>query len=190
MLEDRIYIWLLLFQEFDFKFIVKPGKLNAGLDHMSMVNNGEKITNLDANFPDAHLFLVHVFDEYFSYIIEYLSTRNAPKDFSTMQKKHLVVKVEDYQLTAGHLYKMGTDRILRRCVLEHELPIILVESHEGIDGLQYVGKATAHKVFHTGLWWPIVHKYAKEYCKQCDVFHRVVLRGQKSFNSIVGTKPT
>jgi hypothetical protein len=30
----RIYRWLLLFQEFDFEVIVKPGKLNAGPDHL------------------------------------------------------------------------------------------------------------------------------------------------------------
>jgi hypothetical protein len=39
VLGGRIYQWLLLFQEFDFKVIVKPGKLNAGLDHLSQVTN-------------------------------------------------------------------------------------------------------------------------------------------------------
>jgi hypothetical protein len=37
---------------------------------------------------------------------------------------------------------MGADNILRRCVLEHERPIILVESHEGIVGGHYAGKYT------------------------------------------------
>ena len=65
---------------------------------------------------------------------------------------------------------MGADKILRRCVLEHERTIILVESHEGIVGGNYAGKATVQKVSHARLWWPIVHKYAKEYCQQCDVY--------------------
>jgi hypothetical protein len=52
--------------------------------------------------------------------------------------KKLVFQVVDYQLIAGHLYKMGTDSILRRCVLEHERPRILAESHEGIEGGHYV----------------------------------------------------
>jgi hypothetical protein len=67
---------------------------------------------------------------------------------STVQKKSLVVRDTDYQVIAGHLYKMGADNILRRCVLEHERPIILVESHEGITGGYYVGKANEKKVFH------------------------------------------
>jgi hypothetical protein len=61
----------------------------------------------------------------------------------------MVVRVADYQLIAGHLYKMGTDSILRRCVLEHERPKILVESHEGIAGGHYAGKATTQKVLRT-----------------------------------------
>jgi hypothetical protein len=38
---------------------------------------------------------------------------------------------------------MGANNILRRCVLEHERHIILVEYHEGIVGGHYEGKATA-----------------------------------------------
>jgi hypothetical protein len=34
MLGKRICRWLLLFQEFYFEVIFKPGKLNAGLDHL------------------------------------------------------------------------------------------------------------------------------------------------------------
>jgi hypothetical protein len=48
-----IYRWLLLFQEFDFEVIVKPGKLNVGLDHLSRVTNGEEPTNLEDNFSYA-----------------------------------------------------------------------------------------------------------------------------------------
>jgi hypothetical protein len=45
--------WLLLFQEFDFKVIVNPGKLNVGPEHLSRITNGEEPTNLEENFPDA-----------------------------------------------------------------------------------------------------------------------------------------
>jgi hypothetical protein len=57
--------------------------------------------------------------------------------------------------------------------LEHERPIILVEDHEGIVGGHYAGKGTTQKVLCLGLWWPIVHKYAKEYFQKCDVCLRV-----------------
>jgi hypothetical protein len=112
-------------------------------------------------------------DDYFTDIVQFLSTGMAPSDMMVTQKKKLVVKVVDYQLIAGSLYKLGTDGILRRCVVEHERPTILVEAHDGIAGGHYAGKSTAQKVLHIGLWWPTLHKDAKEYCQTCDVCQRV-----------------
>jgi hypothetical protein len=66
VLGGRICIWLLLFQEFDFEVIVKPGKLNAGPDHLSRITNGEEPMNLEEKFPNAQLFSVQVADEYFA----------------------------------------------------------------------------------------------------------------------------
>jgi hypothetical protein len=117
--------------------------MNARPDHLSRVNNGEEPTNSEDNFPNAQLFSVQVANEYFVDIIEYLSTRIVPQEFSTMQKKNMVVKVANYQLIPRHLYKMGVDRILRRCVLENERTRILAEAHEGIFGGNYAGKSTA-----------------------------------------------
>jgi hypothetical protein len=59
----------LLFQEFDFEVIVKPEKLNAGLDHLSRVTNGEEPTNLEDNFLNAQLFSVQITDDYFVEVI-------------------------------------------------------------------------------------------------------------------------
>jgi hypothetical protein len=92
VLGGGIYQWLLLFQEFYFEVIVKPGKSNAGPNHLSRVTNGEEPTNLEENFPDAQLFSVHIVDEYFADIIQYLSTCTAPHEYNTAQKKNMVVQ--------------------------------------------------------------------------------------------------
>jgi hypothetical protein len=168
-----IFRWLLLFQELDFEVVVKLGKLNAGPNHLSRITNGEEPTNIEETFPDAQLFSVQVADEYFTSIIQYLSTVTTPQYFNIAQKKNLVVEVVDYQLIDEHLYKMGADSILRKCVLEHERPRILAESHEGIAGRHYVGKDIVQKVLHVGLWWSIVHRDSKDYFQRCDVCQRV-----------------
>jgi hypothetical protein len=67
------------------------------------------------------------------------------------------------------LYKLGIDGILRRCVLEHERRMILSEAHIGIMGGHYAGKATTHKVLRAGIWWPTLHKDAKELFQICDL---------------------
>ena len=80
---------------------------------------------MEDKFPDAQLFSIQIVDEYFDEIIEFFSTRFAPREFTIAQKKNLVVSDANYQLIADHLYKLGVDNILRRCVMEHERPIVV-----------------------------------------------------------------
>jgi hypothetical protein len=63
-----------LFQEFDFEVVVKLGRLNAGLDHLSIITYVDEPSNLEEKFPCAQLFSVQIDDEYFVDIVEYLST--------------------------------------------------------------------------------------------------------------------
>ena len=65
MLGGRICRWLILFQEYDFEIIVKPGKLNLGPDHLSRLELGEEPTSLDEGLPDAQLFSIQMVDDYF-----------------------------------------------------------------------------------------------------------------------------
>ena len=50
--------------------------------------------------------------------------------------------------------------------------MIFAEAQEGITGEHYVGKSTVQKVLRAGLWWPTLHRDAKDYYKACDVFQR------------------
>ena len=74
----------------------------------------------------------------------------ALEEFSTSQKKQLVVKASYFQLIVGQLYKLGPDDILQRCVILHEQGDILEEAHAGVADRHYGGRATARKVLHTG----------------------------------------
>ena len=53
VLGGKISRWLLLFQEYNFEIIVKPGRLNARPDHLSRLETGEEPTILEDNMPDA-----------------------------------------------------------------------------------------------------------------------------------------
>jgi transposase InsO family protein len=68
---------------------------------------------------------------------------------------------------------MGPDEILKRCFMEVERPLILIEAHEGIAGGHYIGRETAQKVLRANLWWPPLHRDAKDYYGACDVCQRV-----------------
>jgi hypothetical protein len=102
-----------------------------------------------------------------------MSTGMAPSEYTITQKKQLVVRVADFSLIVGQLYKMGPDEILMRCVMETERPLILTKAHEGIVGGHYARKEIVQKVLRAGLWWPTLHRDVKNYYRACDVCQRV-----------------
>ena len=147
--------------------------MNVGLDHLSRLESCEEPISLEECLPDAQLFSIQIVDDQFQDIIHFLTTGEAPEPYTMQQKKQLVVHVAEFTLIVGQLYKLGSDEILRRYILEHEQKRILQEAHAGIAGGHYIGNATAQKVLIAGLWWPIVHKDEKEFCRSCDVCQRI-----------------
>jgi len=57
--------WLLLFQEYEYEIIIKQDRLNARLDHLSQIENGEEPTNIEEGLPNAQLLEVRVADDTF-----------------------------------------------------------------------------------------------------------------------------
>jgi hypothetical protein len=69
VLGGRICIWLLLFQEYYFEIVVKPGRMNKGPDHLSRLENGEEPTSLEDTLPDAQLLAIRNIDDHFAEIV-------------------------------------------------------------------------------------------------------------------------
>jgi hypothetical protein len=120
LLGGRICRWTLLFQEYDFEIVVNLGRMNKGPDHLSRLEHGEEPNSLEDTLPYAQLLAIKKVDDHFTEIVQYLSTRMAPREYTVIQKKQLVVRVVDFQLIAGKLYNMGPNEILRRCVMEEK----------------------------------------------------------------------
>jgi hypothetical protein len=132
VLEGILCKWLLLFQEYDFEILVKLGRMNKGLDHLSRLEHGEEPTSLEDTLPDAQLLAIKKVDDHFTEIVWFLSTRMEPPKYTVTKKKQLVVHAANFSLLVGQLYKMGPNDMLRRCVMEEEITLILVEANEGI----------------------------------------------------------
>ncbi|KAH9289694.1 hypothetical protein KI387_033811, partial [Taxus chinensis] len=56
VLQGHICRWILLFQEFDFIVVVKPGKSNSRPDHLSRIQSGEEAQTIEETMPDAQLY--------------------------------------------------------------------------------------------------------------------------------------
>ena len=65
VLWGKICRWLLLFQEYDFEIIVRPGRLNARPDHLSRLESGEEPVSLEDCLPDVQLFSIQIIDDHF-----------------------------------------------------------------------------------------------------------------------------
>ena len=53
VLGGKICRWMLLFQEYDFEVIVKPGHVNVGPDDLWCIEMGEEPTNLEEGLIDT-----------------------------------------------------------------------------------------------------------------------------------------
>ena len=117
--------------------------MNVGPDHLSRIETGEQPTSIEDKLPDSQLFSIKFIEDYFTNIIQFLSIGMVSMEYTTKKKKELVVRVADFSLIVGHLYKMGLDEVLSKYVPEHERQIILIEAHGGITGGHYAGKSNA-----------------------------------------------
>ena len=71
---------------------MKSGHLDAVLDHLPWIKTRTEPTNIEEVLPDTQLLKVNIEDDYYNEIIHFLVKGVAPEDFSTSQKKQLVVR--------------------------------------------------------------------------------------------------
>ncbi|KAI3711665.1 hypothetical protein L1987_70204 [Smallanthus sonchifolius] len=57
--------------------------------------------------------------------------------------------------------------MIRRCVLNEEIPSVLAHVHSYACGGHFSGQKTAHKILSCGLFWPTLFKDAFEFAKHC-----------------------
>ena len=172
IIQGRLFRWMLLLQEFDFKIIHRPGKKHFGADFLSRAAPVQETEPINDELPDAQLFRIEM-DSDGSEIIEYLKTGELPAGWPLKKKKALVIKARNYTWAANALYKLGKDGVLRRCVAVAERVALLEEAHEEDSGGHMAGEVTARKILQAGYWWETLFKDAQEWVKSCDICQRI-----------------
>nr|KYP31458.1 Pro-Pol polyprotein [Cajanus cajan] len=71
-----------------------------------------------------------------------------------------------------HLFKIGADNLLRRCVTKEEAKDILWHCHNSPYRGHFNGERTAVKVLQSGFFWPNLFKDAYGYVQRCDSCQR------------------
>jgi len=75
---------------------VKTGQLNVGPNHLSQIETSVEPTNIKDGLPDAQIFKVGMVDGHYEKFIQFLLIGKVPDDFTTSQKKQLVIQVTKF----------------------------------------------------------------------------------------------
>ena len=182
VVQGRLMQWMLLLQEFDFKIFHKPGKENLGANFLSRSTTKEQKKSMQDMPADAELFVVttvqemhedsHDWEPELMEIRMYLVTSEVPERARTSERKAFVIKMVQFTMIAGELYRMGTNRVPRRYMPMSARYLVISESHAGDVGWHFAIDITARKVLAAGMWWTSLHEDVKMYYKLCDLCQR------------------
>ena len=171
-LSGRIARWILLLEEFDYKVVYKPGRLNVQANLLSRLYDTLDTMHVDDDLPDAMLFAICVVPTWYEHMAELLGTLVMPEGLDKQQRRKVRANCHYYALVGGTLYRRGVDGMLRRCVMLDEVRPILIASHDSLCGGHFAGRVTAQKALRLGYFWPTMFKDAHADTAKCDACQR------------------
>ena len=145
----------------------------VGMVDVAMV---EEVTLKEAEikdkFLDESLFLI-VGRPWFADMANFKAAGVIPKDLNWQQRKKFFHDARHYIWDDPHLFKVGADNLLRRCVTSEEAKGILWHYHNSPCGGHYGGDKTATKVLQSGFFWPTLFKDAHHHVLKCNQCQRM-----------------
>ncbi|KAJ9566726.1 hypothetical protein OSB04_002692 [Centaurea solstitialis] len=102
----------------------------------------------------------------------YLAVGVLVKGMTHQQKGKFFSDLKHYFWFKPHLFRIGLDRMPRRCVSGPAAWDILDNCHKGPTGGHFGANLTARKVIESGFYWPMIFKDAHALIKSCDACQR------------------
>jgi len=128
---------------------------------------------IDDKLLNENLFTISILSPWFADIENYLVSTQFPPNLSSKEKSNIIRKSAPFTLIGGNLFKLGLDKIMRRCAREEKVFDILLTCHDGPCGGHFVAKRTSFKVLQVGYYCPTLHRDVKRYTSQCDQCKRM-----------------
>ena len=101
------------------------------------------------------------------------AARVIPEDLNWHQKRKFLRDAHQYVWDDPHLFKIGADQLLRRCVSNDEAKSILWHCHSSPYGGHFNGERTVAKVLQSGFYWPTLFKDAHKYVQHYNNCQRI-----------------
>ena len=144
-------------------------------DHLSRLVNEEvtlKEAEIKDEFLDESLFLI-AWRPWFADMANFKAVGIIPKDLTWQQQNFFFHDARFYIWDDPHLFKVGANNLLRRCVTSEEAKGILWHCYNSPCGGHYDGDKTATKVLQSGFFWPTLFKDAHHHVLMCDQCQRM-----------------
>ncbi|KAJ9547044.1 hypothetical protein OSB04_019587 [Centaurea solstitialis] len=158
----------------------KRGAENLAADHLSRLENpymdSGGIEVIRDKFPDESLNMIKTIGEdpipWYADFANYLAAGVLVKGMTHQQKGKFFSDLKYYFWSKPYLFRVGPDRIHRRCVSGPAAWDILTNCHKGPTGGHFGANLTARKVLESGFYWPTIFKDAHTLIKSCDACQR------------------
>ncbi|GJT48176.1 reverse transcriptase domain-containing protein [Tanacetum coccineum] len=176
--------------EFDIEIKDRKGIENVATDHLSRIENDESSdeSEVDDNFPGETLMEINTKDEpWFADFANYLVADIIPKGMTYQQKNKFFSDLKHYFWEEPYLFKVCSDKMIRRCVSRPKTQTILDQCHHGPIGGHYGPNITAKKVLDLGFYWLTIIKKAHtlvQLCKACQKMGNILKRDEMPLNNI------
>ncbi|XP_042454625.1 uncharacterized protein LOC122038761 [Zingiber officinale] len=177
--KPRLIRWMLLLQGFDIEIRDRSGKENLVADHLSRIENEGDITPIVDSFPDEQFFHLQGRLPWYADLVNYLVANVFPSHFSKAQRDKLKSNAKYYVWDDPHLWKFGSDQVIRRYLSDDKFHSILYFCHSLACGGHFGPQHTARKVLDSGLYWPTLFRDAFEFHRTCEQCKKMGSLGQK-----------
>ncbi|XP_052725952.1 uncharacterized protein LOC128194405 [Vigna angularis] len=175
--KPRLIRWMLLLQEFELQIQDRSGAQNLVADHLNKIERVEDEANvlpIQDNFLDESLWMVSLSypTPWFENIVNYLVAYVFPPLASRAQIAKIKSDAKYYIWDDPYLWKLCSDQVTRRCILDHEIDSVLQFCHASSPGDHLGIQRTARRVLDCGFYWPSIFKDAERICSTCEPCQR------------------
>ncbi|RDX98482.1 hypothetical protein CR513_18583, partial [Mucuna pruriens] len=136
---------MLLLQEFDIEIKDKKGAENSIADHLRRIEKESEPMPIRDEFPGEQLLHIKASTPWFAEICNYVATSQFPLEASRLYKEKLQSDAKYYIWDDPYLWRLCSDKVIRRCIPEAEFNSVLQFCHSAPGGGHYGSTRTARK---------------------------------------------
>ncbi|RDX73922.1 hypothetical protein CR513_46388, partial [Mucuna pruriens] len=143
--QPRLIRWMFLLQEFDLEIIDNKGAESSMADHLSRIDKESESMPIRDEFPDEQLLHIKSATPWFADICNYVATSQFPPEASRLYKDKIRSDAKYYIWDDPYLWRLCSDKVIRRCIPEAEINSVLQFCHSAPGGGHYGSTRTTRK---------------------------------------------